>query len=130
MKGFDSHAVGRRKASVARVFLKSGTGSIVVNKMDIKEYFPREILQYIVKQPLSVLERTEQYDIVINVKGGGKSGQAGACRLGVARALNIVDPEIRPELKPYGFFTRDSRVVERKKFGRHKARKRPQFSKR
>ena len=130
MKGFDSHSIGRRKASVARVFVKQGTGNIVVNKMDIKEYFPREILQYIVKQPLSVLDRTEQYDIVINVKGGGKSGQAGACRLGVARALNDMDPDCRSELKPHGFFTRDARVVERKKFGRHKARKRPQFSKR
>ena len=131
MKGYDSHAVGRRKSSVARVFVKSGSGKITVNKKELTDYFSREILQYIVKQPLNATETAENYDILVNVKGGGKSGQAGAIRLGIARAIDdLLEEEDHKKLRAGGFLTRDARVVERKKFGRHKARKRPQFSKR
>lgn len=130
MKGFDAHGVGRRKSSVARVFVKEGSGTITINGKDVKEYFKREILQFVVKQPLVATKTLESYDILITVKGGGKSGQAGSCRLGISRALDALDETYRPIIKPLGFLTRDSRSVERKKFGRHKARKRPQFSKR
>ena len=130
MKGFDSHAIGRRKSSVARVFVKEGSGVITVNGKDLTEYFGREILQYIVKQPLIATKTTESYDILMTVKGGGKSGQAGACRLGITRAIDKLNEEFHAMMKPLGLFTRDPRVVERKKFGRHKARKKPQFSKR
>lgn len=130
MKGFDSNAVGRRKTSIARVFIKKGSGSLKINGQDYKEYFTRETLQYIVQQPLNAVNATESYDIVVNVKGGGKSGQAGACRHGISRALDLLAEENRSKLKPLGLLTRDARQVERKKFGRHKARKRPQFSKR
>ena len=130
MKGFLAHNIGRRKTSVARVFLKNGEGKILVNGKDLKEYFTREILQFVVKQPLIALESEEKYDIVITVKGGGKSGQAGACRLGVARALDAVDETARGAIKPLGFLTRDSREVERKKYGKKKKKKSTQFSKR
>lgn len=130
MKGYDAHTIGRRKTSVARVFLKKGSGQITVNGQDLADYFDRETLNYIVKQPLIAIEAEEDYDIKINVVGGGKAGQAGACRHGISRALCEIDEEARSQIKPLGFLTRDARKVERKKPGRHKARKRPQFSKR
>ncbi len=124
------NSVGRRKASVARVYLKEGKGNITINKKDIKEYFPLETLQYIVNQPLNTLEVMGNFDIVVNVHGGGYSGQAEAIRLGIARSLVKLDEENKPALKAEGFMTRDSRVVERKKPGQKKARKKFQFSKR
>ena len=130
MKGWDSSGIGRRKSSVARVFLKEGSGEITVNNMAYDKYFGRKTLQMILKQPLVLLDNTENFDIKISVKGGGKAGQAGACRLGISRALLGVEEENRKPLRGAGFLTRDSREVERKKYGRHKARKKPQFSKR
>jgi len=124
------NSVGRRKASVARVYLKEGKGNITVNKRDFKEYFPLETLQYVVTQPLNTLEVLGNFDIVVNVHGGGYSGQAEAIRLGIARSLVKLDEENKPALKAEGFMTRDSRVVERKKPGQKKARKKFQFSKR
>ena len=124
------NSVGRRKASVARVYLKEGKGNITINKRDFKEYFPLETLQYIVTQPLNTLEVLGNYDISVNVYGGGYNGQAEAIRLGIARALVKLDEENKPALKAEGFMTRDSRVVERKKPGQKKARKKFQFSKR
>jgi small subunit ribosomal protein S9 len=125
-----THAVGRRKRSVARVYLAPGQGNIVVNDLAYDKYFGRETSTMISRQPLETLGLVEQYDIKINVSGGGKSGQAGAVRLGIARALVALNSEYRVPLKQAGYLTRDSREVERKKYGRHKARKRPQFSKR
>lgn len=130
MKGYDSAAVGRRKTSTARVYVKSGSGNIVVNGLAYDQYFGRETLRMILRQPLALIDALEKYDIKINVVGGGKSGQAGACRHALSRALNRIDEELRPALKAAGFLTRDAREVERKKYGRHKARKKPQFSKR
>lgn len=124
------NALGRRKAAVARVFVSEGNGQIVINKKDLATYFPQETLQYIVKQPLNTLGVTEKYDIKVNLDGGGYKGQAEALRLAIARALVKINPEDKPALKAEGFMTRDSRVVERKKPGRPKARKRFQFSKR
>ncbi len=124
------NTTGRRKTSIARVYMAVGTGNIVVNKRDYKEYFPVETLQTILKQPLATLEAEQNFDFKINVCGGGISGQAEAIRLGIARALIEYDPENRPPLKKEGFLTRDSRMVERKKYGRRKARRRFQFSKR
>ena len=124
------NSVGRRKASVARVYLKEGKGNITINKRDFKEYFPLETLQYIVTQPLNTLEVLGNYDITVNVFGGGYNGQAEAIRLGIARSLVKLDEENKPALKAEGFMTRDSRVVERKKPGQKKARKKFQFSKR
>lgn len=129
-KTYDAHAVGRRKSSIARVYVAEGTGKIIVNKRDIVDYFPKATDRYVVNQPMSLLKRLEKYDLVINVKGGGTTGQAGAVRLGVARAILKVDPTIRAELKAAGFLTRDARKVERKKYGLAGARKRYQFSKR
>ncbi len=125
-----TNTVGRRKAAVARVFVKPGKGAITINKKPIEVYFPLEIFQYVVKQPLLVLNATENYDITINLTGGGIKGQAEAARMGIARALCEIDPELRPALKKNGFLTRDSREVERKKPGQPGARKRFQFSKR
>ncbi len=125
-----TNTVGRRKAAVARVFVKPGKGAITINKKPIEVYFPLEIFQYVVKQPLLVLNATESYDITINLTGGGIKGQAEAARMGIARALCEIDPELRPALKKNGFLTRDSREVERKKPGQPGARKRFQFSKR
>ena len=130
MKGYDSAAVGRRKTSTARAYIKSGSGNIIVNGMAYEKYFGRETLRMILRQPLALIDALDKYDIKINVTGGGKSGQAGACRHAVSRALNSLDEELRPPLKSAGFLTRDARQVERKKYGRHKARKKPQFSKR
>ncbi|WP_129595407.1 30S ribosomal protein S9 [Seramator thermalis] len=124
------NAIGRRKAAVARVFVSEGTGKIVINKRDIENYFPSTILQYIVKQPLNKLNVAEKYDIKVNLQGGGYKGQAEAARLAIARALVKINPEDKPALRAEGFMTRDPRVVERKKPGRPKARKRFQFSKR
>ena len=124
------NSVGRRKASVARVYLKEGKGNITINKRDYKEYFPLETLQYVVTQPLNTLEVMGNFDITINVQGGGYNGQAEAIRLGIARSLVKLDEENKPALKAEGFMTRDSRVVERKKPGQKKARKKFQFSKR
>ena len=124
------NAIGRRKAAVARVFVSEGTGVITINKRDLAIYFPSSILQFIVKQPLSKLGVAEQYDIKVNLDGGGYKGQAEALRLAIARALVKINPENKPALKAEGFMTRDPRAVERKKTGRPKARKRFQFSKR
>ncbi len=124
------NTVGRRKAAVARVYVKAGTGNITINNRSLDTYFPLEIFQYVVKQPLTVLNVAENYDIKINLVGGGIHEQAEAARLGIARALVEIDPEWRPILKKNGFMTRDSREVERKKPGQPGARKRFQFSKR
>ena len=122
---------GKRKSSVARVFLFSpGRGNIEVNGIDVDKYVPRKSLATIIKQPLNVLDKIKDYDISVNVKGGGLSGQAGAIRLGISRALILVDPGNRPTLKANGLLTRDSRKVERKKPGQPGARKKFQFSKR
>jgi small subunit ribosomal protein S9 len=124
------NALGRRKAAVARVFVNEGTGKIIINKRELSVYFPSLLLQYIVKQPLEKLNVVEKYDIKVNLKGGGFKGQAEALRLAIARALVKINPEDKPALKSEGFLTRDPRIVERKKPGRPKARKRFQFSKR
>jgi small subunit ribosomal protein S9 len=125
-----THAIGRRKCSIARVFMKTGSGEIKVNGRGFEEYFSRPSLRLVVKQPLTLLNLVESYDFAINLCGGGPAGQAGAARLGISRALIKFNPELRGALKKEGFLTRDPRAVERKKYGRHKARKRPQFSKR
>lgn len=124
------NAIGRRKAAVARVYLTEGSGKITINKKDIANYFPSSILQYIVKQPLLKLEVADKYDVMINLVGGGFKGQSEAARLGIARALIKINPEVKATLRAAGFVTRDPRVVERKKPGRPKARKKFQFSKR
>jgi small subunit ribosomal protein S9 len=125
-----THAIGRRKTSVARVFLKEGKGNIVVNKKDFKDYFNTPALHYKIEQPFAITETTGKYDVVVNVIGGGITGQAEAIRLGLSRALCDINAEFRPALKPEGMLTRDPRMVERKKFGQKKARKKFQFSKR
>ena len=125
-----SNAIGRRKSSVARVYLTEGTGKITINKKDLTVYFPSAILQFVVKQPLQLLEVTEKYDIKANLDGGGFTGQSQALRLAIARALVKINADDKKALKDEGFLTRDSRAVERKKPGRPKARKRFQFSKR
>jgi len=124
------YATGRRKSSVARVYLRPGTGNIVVNKRDFDIYFERESTKLIIRQPLELTDTTANFDIYVNVCGGGKSGQAGAIRLGIARALIISNPALRGSLKAEGMLTRDARKVERKKYGQPGARKRFQFSKR
>lgn len=121
---------GRRKTSVARVRLVPGSGKITINDKDINEYFNFETLRTIAREPLTVTENTDKFDVVVNVKGGGYTGQAGAIRHGISRALLEVDEEMRPTLKRAGFLTRDPRKKERKKYGFKKARKSPQFSKR
>ena len=120
---------GRRKTSIARIYLKSGSGNITVNGKEFEKYFPTEVLQIIVKQPFGIVE-DDQFDVNINVKGGGISGQAEAVRLAIAKALVELNEESKPSLRKEGFMTRDSRMVERKKYGRRKARRRFQFSKR
>ena len=124
------NAVGRRKAAVARVYIKEGSGNIIIDKRPLEVYFPSSILQYVVKQPLNKLEVADKYDIVAHLDGGGFKGQAEALRLAIARALVKINPEDKSALRSEGFMTRDARVVERKKPGRPKARKRFQFSKR
>lgn len=124
------NAVGRRKTSVARIYLTSGQGTITVNKRPLEAYFPTEAAAILIKQPLHQVAVTNQYDIRVNVTGGGFKGQAGAIQLAIARALCQVNPAYRADLKKQGFLARDPRIVERKKYGRRKARKRFQFSKR
>jgi small subunit ribosomal protein S9 len=124
------NALGRRKTAVARIYLKDGNGTILVNGRDYKEYFPTGILQYVVRQPLEIVGALEIYDIKVNLAGGGITGQAEALRLAISRALCEINPEHRPPLKAKGLMRRDPRMVERKKFGQKKARKRFQFSKR
>ena len=124
------NAIGRRKSAVARVYLTEGTGKITINKVDLTQYFPSAILQYVVKQPLELLEAGEKYDIKANLNGGGFTGQSQALRLAIARALVKINAEDKKTLKDQGFLTRDAREVERKKPGRPKARRRFQFSKR
>jgi small subunit ribosomal protein S9 len=123
-------ATGRRKTSVARVSLKQGKGAMAINDRSLEEYFGRETARMIVLQPFDVTQTVGSFDIEVNVKGGGTSGQAGAIRHGITRALMKLSSEFRIPLKKAGFVTRDPRAVERKKYGRHKARKRPQYSKR
>jgi small subunit ribosomal protein S9 len=124
------NTLGRRKTSVARVYLKKGTGSVTVNKKDYKEFFPVAMLQSKIQQPFNLTETSGQYDVVVNVMGGGINGQAEAIRLGISRALVKVNEEMKPALKAEGLMTRDPRMVERKKPGQPKARKKFQFSKR
>jgi small subunit ribosomal protein S9 len=124
------NTIGRRKTAVARLYISSGKGDIVVNNRDIQEYFPFEIYRTIVKQPLMIVSEDGNYDIKVNVGGGGLKGQAEAIRLAISRALTEINPEHRPPLKKEGFLTRDPRMVERKKPGRRKARRAFQFSKR
>ena len=124
------YGTGRRKKSIARVYLVPGKGEITINKRSIDEYFGLETLKVIVRQPLVLTENTDKFDVIVNVKGGGYSGQAGAIRHGIARALLQVDADFRPVLKKAGFLTRDPRMKERKKYGLKAARRAPQFSKR
>lgn len=125
-----SYATGRRKTAVARVWIKSGEGKVQVNKLDMQAYFPYDALQIAIQSPFFHTRTLGHFDVVATVKGGGKSGQAGALILAISRALKIYNPETHAALKAHGLFTRDSRTVERKKYGRAKARKRFQFSKR
>ena len=124
------YGTGRRKSAVARVFMKRGSGNIVVNGKPVDEYFSRVTGRVVVRQPLELVEQTAGFDILVNVAGGGESGQAGAVRHGITRALIEFDAELKPVLSKAGFVTRDAREVERKKVGLHKARRRKQFSKR
>jgi len=130
MAANQNYGTGRRKSSKARVFLRPGTGQIVVNKRSLEEYFGRETSRMVVRQPLVLTENSEKFDLFITVAGGGASGQAGAIRHGITRALMEYDETLRPSLRAAGYVTRDSREVERKKVGLRKARKKPQFSKR
>ncbi len=125
-----AYATGKRKDAVARVWIKPGSGKIVINDRPYEEYFARPVLRMILQQPLGLTSRVGQYDMMVNVTGGGLSGQAGAVRHGLSKALTFYEPELRPVLKKEGFLTRDSRVVERKKYGKKKARRSFQFSKR
>ncbi|MDY5497008.1 MAG: 30S ribosomal protein S9, partial [Anaerobutyricum sp.] len=122
------YGTGRRKSSVARVYLMPGTGKVTINKKDMDEYFGFDTLKVIVRQPLELTSTTDKFDVLVNVHGGGYTGQAGAIRHGIARALTEADPELRPALKKAGFLTRDPRMKERKKYGLKKARRAPQFS--
>ena len=124
------YGTGRRKSSVARVYLVPGSGKITINKRDIDEYFGLETLKVVVRQPLKLVNAEGKYDVIVNVRGGGYTGQAGAIRHGISRALTRVDEEFRPSLKKAGFLTRDPRMKERKKYGLKAARRAPQFSKR
>jgi len=124
------YGTGRRKSAVARVYLRAGHGRITINSLPMDRYFHRESIQLVLRQPLSVTELGDDFDVVVNVAGGGKAGQAGAVRLGIARALLVFRPELRPLLRQHGLLTRDARKVERKKYGQPGARKRFQFSKR
>ena len=124
------YGTGRRKSSVARVYLVPGTGKIIINKRPIDDYFGLETLKLIVRQPLELTETTNKFDVTVTVRGGGFTGQAGAIRHGLSRALNQADADYRPALKKEGYLTRDSRMKERKKYGLKKARRAPQFSKR
>lgn len=124
------YSTGRRKSSTARVYMTKGSGTITINNRAIEEYFGRETSRMVVRQPLETAEKLADFDLNVFVKGGGNTGQAGAIRHGITRALMVYDETLRPSLRKAGFVTRDSREVERKKVGLHKARKRPQYSKR
>lgn len=124
------YGTGRRKSSTARVYLTAGKGAITVNDRPLDQYFGRETARMIVRQPFATLEMLDRFDVRVNVSGGGPSGQAGAIRHGITRALLKYDGALRPALRKAGYVTRDARAVERKKYGLHKARKRPQYSKR
>ena len=130
MASIQYYGTGRRKTAGARVYLRPGSGKITVNKREFEIYFPNRVLKMIIRQPLAITETAEKFDILINVAGGGMSGQAGAIRHGLSRALLEFNPELRPKLKSAGFLMRDAREVERKKYGQPKARRRFQFSKR
>ena len=130
MANTKNYGTGRRKSSVARVYLVPGTGKITINKRDIDEYFGLDTLKVIVRQPLVATETSDKFDVLVNVKGGGYTGHAGAIRHGISRALLTVDGDYRPVLKKAGFLTRDPRMKERKKYGLKAARRAPQFSKR
>jgi len=125
-----THAIGRRKTSVARVYVQEGKGNIVINNKSLSDYFPSAIMQFKVEQPFEILEQKGNFDVKVNVEGGGLTGQAEAIRLGISRAMVLLNPDHRATLKPDGLMTRDPRMVERKKFGQKKARKKFQFSKR
>ncbi|AHA28218.1 30S ribosomal protein S9 [Candidatus Liberibacter americanus] len=125
-----AYATGKRKTAVARVWIKSGSGKITVNRIDAAQYFKRDVLKLNIKQPLIASSKDNMFDIMATVSGGGISGQAGAVRHGISKALTYFDPTLRPQLKNGGFLTRDSRIVERKKYGKAKARRSFQFSKR
>ena len=125
-----SYATGKRKDAIARVWIKPGNGQVTVNNRPLETYFARPVLRMIIGQPFLVANRVDQYDVTCTVKGGGLSGQAGAVRHGISKSLTLYEPALRKTLKSVGFLTRDSRVVERKKYGRHKARRSHQFSKR
>ncbi|MFW5450542.1 MAG: 30S ribosomal protein S9 [Methylophagaceae bacterium] len=124
------YATGRRKSSTARVFMKVGSGNLTINTRSLEDYFGRETSRMVVRQPLELVDMLNKVDLNITVRGGGNNGQAGAIRHGISRALVEYDSELKSELRKAGFITRDARAVERKKIGLHKARKRPQFSKR
>ncbi len=130
MTNLQYHAVGRRKEAVARVYLRPGSGSFVINDRPFEQFFPNDVLKMVIRQPLQLTESGEKFDIVARVAGGGSAGQAGAIRHGLARALCIFNAELRPTLKKAGLLTRDSRAKERKKYGQRGARARYQFSKR
>ena len=125
-----THAIGRRKTSVARVYVQEGKGNIVINNKSLSDYFTSAIMQFKVEQPFEILEQKGNFDVKVNVEGGGLTGQAEAIRLGISRAMVLLNPDHRATLKPDGLMTRDPRMVERKKFGQKKARKKFQFSKR
>ena len=130
MASIQYYGTGRRKTAVARVYLRPGTGTITVNRREFDIYFPNRVLKMVIRQPLLITETADKFDLKINVAGGGMAGQAGAIRHGISRALLEFNPELRKRLKTAGFLTRDAREVERKKYGRPKARRRFQFSKR
>jgi small subunit ribosomal protein S9 len=125
-----AYATGKRKNAVARVWIKPGSGKITINERDQEVYFARPVLRMMIAQPLVIADRASQFDVIVSVQGSGLSGQAGAIRHGIAKALTYYEPGLRPVLKPHGFLTRDPRVVERKKYGKAKARRSFQFSKR
>ncbi|MBF0422946.1 MAG: 30S ribosomal protein S9 [Magnetococcales bacterium] len=125
-----TYATGKRKEAVARVWIMPGSGRVTINKKPIEQYFGRPVLQMVVKQPFQITQTVDRFDVVVTTVGGGNSGQAGAIKHGISRALTLYDTAYRPALKKAGFITRDSRVVERKKYGKHKARKSTQYSKR
>lgn len=129
-QAFNIHAVGKRKTAVARVYMRPGTGRILVNQRDFMEYFPLETTRNLARQPLTLVNAGSELDILVNVRGGGPEGQAGAIKHGLSRALVVWNPELRPMLKKAGLLTRDARIKERKKYGRHGARRGCQYSKR
>lgn len=124
------YATGKRKESIARVWLAPGTGKVTINKREMDNYFGRAVLRMVVRQPFQITETEDRFDVTVTIQGGGNSGQAGAIKHGISKALLLYEPGLRPVLKKAGFITRDSRTVERKKYGRHKARKSTQYSKR